>query len=57
MDRQGNVLAYKLDRSSGHADLDSEVEAMIRRAQPLPRPPADMPDRIEMVIPVQFLIH
>jgi protein TonB len=57
MDRQGKVLSYRIERGSGHADLDAEVSAMIERAQPLPAPPADMPDTMEMVIPVQFSVH
>jgi protein TonB len=57
MNHQGRVLNYRLDRSSGHADLDAEVLAMIQRAQPLPKPPADTPDPWELTIPVQFSVH
>lgn len=57
MNHQGRVLTYRLDRGSGHADLDTEVLAMIQRAQPLPLPPADSPDPWELTIPVQFSVH
>lgn len=57
MNRQGKVLAFRLERGSGHAVLDSEVLEMIERAQPLPAPPADMPDPLELVIPVQFSVR
>lgn len=57
MNRQGRVLSFSLERSSGHEVLDSEVLAMIQRAQPLPSPPADMPDPMELIIPVQFTVH
>jgi protein TonB len=57
MNHQGMVLSYRLDQSSGHADLDAEVLAMIQRAQPLPKPPADSPEPWEMTIPVQFSVH
>ncbi len=57
MDKQGKVLAYRIDRGSGHADLDAEVSAMIERAQPLPAPPQDMPSTMELVIPIQFSVH
>jgi len=57
MNHQGRVLAFKLERSSGHEVLDSEVLQMIQRAQPLPTPPADMPDPQELVMPVQFTVH
>jgi TonB family protein len=35
LDRNGQVLAHNIARSSGYADLDNEVIAMIIRAQPL----------------------
>jgi periplasmic protein TonB len=58
MDRQGRVLSASLEHSSGHADLDREALALPRRAQPLPRPPADRPgDTLELVVPVEFSIR
>jgi protein TonB len=57
MNHQGQVLSFSLERGSGHAVLDSEVLAMIQRAQPLPAPPADMPDPLELIIPVQFTVR
>jgi protein TonB len=43
IDRQGRVLASHVARSSGHAALDQEALATVRRAQPFPPPPADLP--------------
>ncbi len=58
MDRDGRVIDYRLQRSSGHDLLDREVAAMIERAQPLPRIPEDMAqDRLEVVVPVQFFLR
>lgn len=38
--------------------LDEEVEAMIRRAAPLPAAPAEVQDaRLEFVVPVQFVLN
>jgi protein TonB len=55
IDRSGHVLNHRLDRSTGHRDLDREVEAMLDRAQPLPPMPAEMTQaQIELVVPVQF---
>src|SRR5262249_49464691 len=34
LDRQGKVLSFRLDRSSGYPELDHEVEEMIKRASP-----------------------
>jgi protein TonB len=58
MDRQGRVLAYRLERSSGHAALDAEVLALIRRAEPLPPIPASVTaSPLEVVVPVRFSLR
>jgi protein TonB len=58
VDRTGHVLAHHIVRSSGHADLDAEVIAMIERAQPLPAFPATMnQDRLDLTVPVGFTLH
>lgn len=55
MDRAGRVLSVVLERTSGHAALDREALALLRRAQPLPQPPAEVPgDRISLSVPVDF---
>lgn len=56
VDRTGRVGRVSLARSSGYADLDQEAMAAVRRAQPLPRPPADMPgDPIDLTVEIEFL--
>jgi periplasmic protein TonB len=58
VDRTGHVLARHIVRSSGHADLDAEVIAMIERAQPLPPFPATMTqDRLDLTVPVGFTLR
>lgn len=58
MDREGRVLDYRLEESSGHEILDGEVAAMIERAQPLPEMPEDVDrDRLELVVPVHFSLR
>jgi len=58
LDRQGRVLNYRIKTSSGFAELDREVEAMIRRAEPLPPMPADMTQaKLELQVPVQFRLR
>jgi protein TonB len=48
------VLAHSIARSSGYADLDNEVMAMIM-AEPLPPFPASMTQaRIDLTVPIQF---
>lgn len=58
LDQQGRVLEYQLRESSGYDLLDAEVRAMIERAQPLPKPPAEMAQaRFELLLPVQFFLR
>ena len=58
IDRDGRLLAYRIERSSGHRMLDTETIAMINRAQPLPPIPGDMSrDKLEVVVPVQFSLR
>ena len=58
MSRDGTVISQRLERSSGHAALDREVKAMLKRAQPLPKMPPEMSgDRLELVVPVQFALR
>jgi len=58
MDRDGKVLDFRIQKSSGFDLLDHEVEAMIQRAQPLPQMPDSMSQaRLELVVPVQFLLR
>jgi protein TonB len=57
MDRDGKVLSARIDKSSGHDLLDQETLALIRRAQPLPRPPPDVPGAtLELVTPIEFFL-
>ena len=59
VDADGNVLSYELVGRSGNADLDRATLDMIRRAQPLPKPPADMlkGGSIEIVAPFVYNIE
>lgn len=59
VDAQGNVLSYELVGRSGNANLDRATLDMIRNAQPLPKPPADMvkSGSIEIVAPFVYNIE
>jgi protein TonB len=57
MNRDGKVLSVRLERSSGFRALDDEAVALPKRAQPLPKPPDNLPgDTIELVVPVEFFL-
>jgi protein TonB len=58
VDRDGHVLERKIVRSSGHADLDNEVLAMIERAQPLPAFPHSMIEpQLSLTVPIRFSLR
>jgi periplasmic protein TonB len=58
LDRTGHVLARHIARSSGFADLDEEVMAMLLRAEPLPAFPASMPQaRLDLTVPIRFSLR
>jgi len=50
------VLSSSIARSSVSQILDAEALAMLVRAEPLPAIPADRPDEIELVIPVEIFL-
>jgi periplasmic protein TonB len=55
IDRDGRVLASRIVRSSGSDALDEEALALVRRAAPLPPPPAGLPDeRLSFVVPIRY---
>jgi protein TonB len=59
VDGEGNVLSFELVGLSGNADLDRATLEMIRRAQPLPKPPANMLNNgsIEIVAPFVYSLE
>jgi protein TonB len=58
MRRDGAVAGWRIERSSGHEDLDGAVAEMIRRASPLPPPPPDLAgDPVELTVPVRFSLR
>lgn len=54
MDRGGHVVAARLEQQSNYKLLNDEAMELLARAQPLPPLPEDMPDRIELVVPIDF---
>lgn len=55
IDRQGRLLGSRIVRSSGSPVLDSETLAMVRRAEPFPPPPPDVPeDQLSFVVPIRY---
>jgi protein TonB len=56
IDRQGRVIDSRVVRGSGIPDLDQEALAVLRRAQPFPVPPQELPEeRLALTVPVHFV--
>jgi protein TonB len=56
MTRDGIVLDVWIKSSSGSSILDQAALDTIRRAQPLPRIPSELPDRLNILVPVSFAL-
>jgi len=55
INRAGELVALSVDRSSGWPLIDKAELAAIRRAMPLPPPPAGMPgDPIVLILPMTY---
>jgi len=55
IDRTGQVTASRIVRSSGSDALDEEALALIKRAAPLPSPPAGISDdQLSFVVPIRY---
>jgi periplasmic protein TonB len=55
LDRHGNIISSRIIHSSGSAILDAEALATIKRAEPFPAPPADIPDNgLSFILPIRY---
>jgi protein TonB len=54
MRRDGTVLDAWVQASSGQMLLDKEALETIRRAQPLPAIPPELPGQLNILLPVSF---
>jgi periplasmic protein TonB len=52
--RDGTVTDVRIASSSGYSLLDIAAIETIRKAQPLPRIPAELPERLNILVPVAF---
>jgi protein TonB len=55
LDGGGRVTSARLARGSGVASIDSEVQAMVRRASPFPAPPSGR--SVSFTVPVSFRLN
>jgi TonB family protein len=58
VDRQGQVTATRLAKSSGHAALDQESIALLRRVSPFDAMPAAMTQKLlHLTVPIKFSVQ
>ena len=58
IDREGNIKAHKIKSSSGHEVLDREVSKLMKRVNPLPKPPVKVKDsELTLVIPLAWTLQ
>ena len=58
IDRHGNLVSSRIVKSSGSALLDAAALDLIKRAAPLPPPPAEIADsELSFVVPIRFAAH
>jgi protein TonB len=55
LNRSGELLAVWIQQGSGSDVLDTEALATVRRSQPFPAPPEDMPDPLTVTLPISFV--
>jgi len=58
IDREGRVVRSRIVRTSNFAALDQETLDTVKRAQPFPEPPPNMPGQtFDFTIPIKFNIR
>lgn len=58
IDRNGRILSHRIVTSSGHALLDQEVQAMLKRASPVPVLPSGIREsRLTITVPIRFSLR
>lgn len=54
VNRDGRVLDVWIEASSGSRDLDDAALQTVRRSEPLPSLPGDLPGSIDLIVPLNF---
>lgn len=53
--RDGRILTAWIEQSSGYAVLDAAALDALRRAEPLPAIPAELPGEMEVLLPIDYV--
>jgi len=54
VNRDGRVMDAWIETSSGSRQLDDAAMATVRRSEPLPSLPGDLPSFIDLIVPLKF---
>lgn len=54
VNRDGRVMDAWIETSSGSRQLDDAAMATVRRSEPLPSLPGDLPGSIDLIVPLKF---
>ncbi|WAC47992.1 energy transducer TonB [Asticcacaulis sp. SL142] len=58
IDREGRLLSSRIVKSSGIAAFDQEALEVLKRAEPMPKPPKDViGNRLEMITQLEFSLE
>ncbi|PCI63464.1 MAG: hypothetical protein COB37_05035 [Kordiimonadales bacterium] len=56
--RDGEITSFEIQQSSGAAILDKAIPKMIKRLNPLPKPPEGVPDsKLTLVVPITWRLN
>ncbi|WP_417456634.1 TonB family protein [Kordiimonas sp.] len=58
IDRTGKIMSYDITEPSGEDQLDKVIPKMMEKLDPLPEPPASLPDgNLSFVIPIAWRLQ
>ncbi|GEQ99101.1 hypothetical protein JCM17844_27380 [Iodidimonas gelatinilytica] len=58
VDRTGAIKSYEVVQATGVRVLDNEVERLMERVNPLPKPPSDMGDEyLTFILPLSWALQ
>ena len=58
IDRSGSLQGFEMVEATGHDVLDKEVDKLMKRINPLPAPPEELPDnKLTFVLPLSWVLQ
>lgn len=58
IDRTGAIVSHEVLQTTGHVVLDKEIPKLIKRINPLPKPPEELQDsQLSFVLPLSWVLR